>query len=93
MTIPHSRRVAWITLPHATIFRRLPWVARKLGHSMAQVAYAWAATRPSVTTPIYGISKLQQFDDALASLTLRLDPADVAKMEACYLPRPIAGHS
>ena len=68
-------------------------VARKLGCSMAQVAYAWAATRPGVTTPIYGISKLQQFDDAMKSLTLRLDPDDIAKMEAPYAPRPISGHS
>ena len=68
-------------------------VARKLGCSMAQVAYAWAATRSGVTTPIYGISKLEQFDDAMKSLTLRLDPDDIAKMEAPYAPRPIAGHS
>ena len=68
-------------------------VARKLGRSMAQVAYAWAATRTGVTTPIYGISKLPQFDDALKSLTLRLDPEDITKMEAPYVPRPIAGHS
>ena len=81
------------TEPDRAIIAAVDEVARKLGCSMAQVAYAWAATRPGVTTPIYGISKLQQFDDALASLTLRLDPDDVAKMEASYVPRPIAGHS
>lgn len=68
-------------------------VARRLGVSMAQVAYAWVATRAGVTGPIFGISKLQQFDDAMASLSLRLEPDDIAKMEAPYIPRRIAGHS
>jgi hypothetical protein len=67
-------------------------VAGKLGRSMAKLAYAWAATRAGVTAPIYGISKLEQFDDALASLTLRLDPEDFARMEPPYVVRPIAGH-
>lgn len=74
------------------IIKAVDAVARKLGRSMAQVAYAWVATRPGVTAPIYGISKLAQFDDAMASLALRLDPEDVATMEAAYVPRPIAGH-
>lgn len=81
------------TEPDRAIIAAVDEVARKLGRSMAQVAYAWAATRPGVTTPIYGISKLQQFDDAMQSLTLRLDPDDIAKMEAPYAPRVIAGHS
>ena len=79
--------------PDRAIIGAVDAVARKLGRSMAQVAYAWAATRPGVTAPIFGISKLAQFDDAVASLTLRLDPDDVARMEAPYVPRPIAGHS
>ena len=81
------------TEPDRAIIAAVDEIARKLGRSMAQVAYAWAATRPGVTTPIFGISKLAQFDDAMASLTLQLDPDDVAKMEASYVPRRIAGHS
>ena len=81
------------TEPDRAVIAAVHEVARKSGLPMAQVAYAWAATRPGVTTPIYGISKLAQFDDAVASLALLLDPDDVAKMEAPYVPRPIAGHS
>ncbi len=81
------------TEPDRAIIAAVGEVARKLGRSMAQVAYAWAATRPGVTAPIYGISKMEQFDDAMQSLTLRLDPDDIAKMETPYAPRPIAGHS
>ena len=79
--------------PDRAIIAAVGTVAQKLGCSMAQVAYAWAASRTGVTTPIFWISKLAQFDDAVASLTLRLEPDDVAIMEAPYVPRPIAGHS
>jgi len=81
------------TEPDRAIIAAVGNVARKMGCSMAQVAYAWAATRPGVTAPIYGISKLEQFDDVVASQSLRLDPDDVAEMEAPYAARSIAGHS
>jgi aryl-alcohol dehydrogenase-like predicted oxidoreductase len=67
-------------------------VAGRLGRPMAQVAYAWAASRPGVTSPIVGISKLPQFDDALAALDLKLSLDDVAELEAPYRAKPIAGY-
>jgi aryl-alcohol dehydrogenase-like predicted oxidoreductase len=67
-------------------------VAERHGRPMAQVAYAWVATRPAITAPIVGISKLAQFDDALASLEVKLTAEDVAEMEAPYHPKPVAGH-
>jgi aryl-alcohol dehydrogenase-like predicted oxidoreductase len=67
-------------------------VAGRHGRPMAQIAYAWVATRPAITAPIVGISKLAQFDDALASLEVKLTAEDVAEMEAPYHPKPVAGH-
>ncbi len=67
-------------------------VAERHGRPMAQIAYAWVASRPGITAPIVGISKLHQFDDALAALEVQLSDEDVALMEAPYRPKPVAGH-
>jgi len=68
-------------------------VAERHGRPMAQIAYAWVASRPGITAPIVGISKLHQFDDATASLEVKLSDEDVAEMEAPYRPKPVAGHT
>jgi aryl-alcohol dehydrogenase-like predicted oxidoreductase len=60
---------------------------------MAQVALAWIVQKPFVTAPIIGASKPQHLDDALAALTLKLEAAEIAKLEAPYVPHAIVGHS
>ncbi|MHA6732347.1 aldo/keto reductase [Devosia sp. A369] len=67
-------------------------VAERHGRPPAQIAYAWVASRPGITAPIVGISKLHQFDDAVAALEVKLSDEDVALMEAPYHPKPVAGH-
>ncbi len=67
-------------------------VAGRHGRPMAQIAYAWVATRPGITAPIVGISKLEQFADAVSALDVKLSDEDVALMEAPYRPKPVAGH-
>lgn len=67
-------------------------VAKRHGVPMARVAYAWVASRPGITAPIVGISKLHQFDDAVAALDLKLTDDDVADLEAPYRPKPVTGH-
>lgn len=67
-------------------------VAKRHGVPMARIAYAWVASRPGVTAPIVGISKLHQFDDAVAALDLKLSEADVAELEAPYQPKAVTGH-
>lgn len=62
------------------------------GVSMAQIAYAWVATRPGITAPLVGISRVELFDDAIAALEITLSDEEVAKLEAAYRPKPVAGH-
>jgi aryl-alcohol dehydrogenase-like predicted oxidoreductase len=57
-------------------------VARELGRSPAQVALAWLRQRPLPVIPIVGARRLEQFRDNLACLDLRLDPAQVARLDA-----------
>ncbi len=63
------------------------------GVPMAQIALAWVAQKPFVTAPIVGASNPQHIEDALTALTLRLEPAEIARLEAPYIPHAIAGHS
>jgi aryl-alcohol dehydrogenase-like predicted oxidoreductase len=67
-------------------------VARRHGKPMAQIAYAWVASRPGVTAPIIGASRVEQLDDAVAALDVKLSDEDVAALEAPYRAKPIAGH-
>ena len=65
-------------------------VAARHGRPMAQVALAWVSAKPAVTAPIIGVTKMQQLDDAIASLELVLTDADIAELEAPYVPRRAA---
>lgn len=57
----------------------------------AQVALAWLARKPGVTAPIVGISKPHHLTDALAALELKLSDAEIATLEAPYVPHAVAG--
>lgn len=76
-----------------TVIAAVRKVARRHGRPMAQIAYAWVASRPGVAAPIVGISKLAQLDDAVAALSIELSDRDVAALEAPYRPKAVAGHS
>jgi aryl-alcohol dehydrogenase-like predicted oxidoreductase len=66
-------------------------VAAARGASRASVALAWLLRKPGVTAPIIGASKPVQFDDAFAALKLELSDAEVAALEAPYLPHAVVG--
>jgi 1-deoxyxylulose-5-phosphate synthase len=68
-------------------------IAAARGVTSAQVALAWVAQKPFVTAPIVGASKPQHLSDALAALTLHLEAAEIARLEAPYVPHTIVGHS
>jgi aryl-alcohol dehydrogenase-like predicted oxidoreductase len=66
-------------------------VAEARGVPRAQVALAWVLTRPAVTAPIIGASKMAQLDDAAGAISLKLSREEIAQLEAPYRPRSIAG--
>ncbi|NIX77773.1 aldo/keto reductase [Microvirga terricola] len=61
------------------ILAALDEVAGRTGTNPAQVALAWLMSR--VTAPIASATSLEQLKDLVASTTLRLDPADIAKLD------------
>ncbi len=62
-------------------------VAAAHGLPMAQVALAWVRQQPAVTAPIVGLTKLEQLDDAIASLDLTLTAEELAALAAPYRPQ------
>jgi aryl-alcohol dehydrogenase-like predicted oxidoreductase len=61
--------------------------------SPAQVALAWLLSRPGVTAPIVGATKLQHLDEAIAAVDLTLDEKEVERLESPYRPHAISGHA
>ena len=64
--------------------------ARKL--PMAQVGLAWILSKPVVTSPIVGATKMQHLEDAVAALDVKLTPEEIASLEEPYTPHAVAGH-
>src|ERR1700712_19731 len=52
-------------------------IAESSGPSMAQVALAWLADRPGVTSVILGARTVEQLNDNLGAADLHLEPADL----------------
>jgi aryl-alcohol dehydrogenase-like predicted oxidoreductase len=67
-------------------------VAAARGIPTAQVALAWLLSKPGVTAPIVGSTKLSHLQDALAAEDLTLSEDEVASLEKRYVPHPVLGH-
>ncbi|MFA9446605.1 aldo/keto reductase [Egicoccus sp. AB-alg6-2] len=63
-------------------------IADDRGVSMAQVALAWVAQRPRVTSVILGARTTEQLDDNLAAAGLVLDDAEVQRLDDTSDPAP-----
>ena len=67
-------------------------VAEARGVPSAQVALAWLFSKPGVSAPIVGSTKLGHLQDALAAEALALTGDEVAQLEKPYVPHPVLGH-
>ena len=67
-------------------------VARDRGVSPAEVSLAWLLSKPAVTAPIVGATKLPQLEVAMRSTEVTLSAEEIARLEAPYRPHRVAGH-
>lgn len=67
-------------------------VATERGLPPAQIALAWLLSKPVVTAPIVGATKLAHLDDAIAAASVKLSDDEVARLEAPYQPHRVLGH-
>jgi aryl-alcohol dehydrogenase-like predicted oxidoreductase len=70
---------------------RVAQVAASRGISRAQVALAWLLTKPVITAPIVGATKLEHLDDAISSVNVKLSVDEVTALEEPYVPHAVVG--
>ncbi|TCL72629.1 aldo/keto reductase [Rhizobium sp. BK251] len=66
-------------------------VAKARDLPRAQVATAWILQKSVVTAPIVGASQPNHLKDAVAAVSVKLSPEEVAALEAPYVPHQVAG--
>jgi aryl-alcohol dehydrogenase-like predicted oxidoreductase len=75
------------------VIDRLAELSTRRGVPMAQLALAWMLAKPFVTSPIVGATKPHHLSDAVAAVSLRLTPEEIAALEEPYTPHPVLGFS
>ena len=75
------------------VIERLGQLADKRGIARAQLALAWLLNKPGVTSPIVGATKPNHLEDAIAALSVRLSPEEIAQLEEPYVPHSVLGFS
>jgi voltage-dependent potassium channel beta subunit len=75
------------------VVRRLAAVADDLGCTLAQLAIAWCARNPNVSSVITGASRVEQVQENMAALAVvdRLDDAVLARIDAALTGGSAAG--
>ena len=53
---------------------------------------AWLLSRPGVTAPIVGATRLGHISDALAAGQLTLTEEEITRLEEPYVPHPVLAH-
>jgi aryl-alcohol dehydrogenase-like predicted oxidoreductase len=58
---------------------------------MAEVSLAWLLSKPLVTAPIVGATKLEHLDAAIRALDVQLTAEEIRALEAPYTPHTVRG--
>ena len=66
-------------------------VAAERGETPAQVAIAWMLTKPGVTAPILGATKVSHLEDPIKAVESPLSAEEVAMLEAPYEAQAVIG--
>jgi 1-deoxyxylulose-5-phosphate synthase len=74
------------------VLERLQEVAKDKGAKAAQIALAWLMSKDEVAAPIIGPTGVEQLDELVEAVDIRLKSADVKRLEEPYRPHPVLGH-
>ena len=76
----------YYTDPDFALVEKISEVARSRGIANVQVALAWVLQQPGITAPIIGVTKLEQLDQLVGALDVRLDAAELSVLTGAYQP-------
>ena len=77
--------------PRDVVLDVLADVSDEYGIKPACAALAWLWTRPAVTTPLVGATRLEHIEDALAAAEISLPDAMLSRLNDAYRTRPYIG--
>lgn len=88
------------TFGHSMYFReedfavveRAGEVAKERGVTVSQIALAWLMSKPHISAPIIGATKMDHLEQALAAVDIKLTDEEVKRLEEPYKPHPVLGH-
>ena len=85
---------AWKLYDHPAdieVMRACQAVADRLGVQPAQVAIAWLLSKPAVTAPIIGATKIEHLEAAIRALDVKLGEEEIKTLETPYQPHAVRG--
>jgi aryl-alcohol dehydrogenase-like predicted oxidoreductase len=65
---------------------RVVELAEKHGVKPAQIALAWLLHKPGITSPVVGVSRVEQLDQLVEATSISLSAEDVDYLETLYRP-------
>lgn len=81
-------RERWLNEESVERARRMKALADGLGCTRAQLALAWAAARPEVSSVITGATRPEQLRENLGALSVRLDKTALRSLDSLFPSRP-----
>ncbi|HKB85447.1 MAG TPA: aldo/keto reductase, partial [Ignavibacteriaceae bacterium] len=66
-------------------------ISKERGVSQAQLALAWLLSKPAVTAPIVGTTKMKHLEDAIAAVSIKLSDDEIKRLEEKYVPHTVTG--
>jgi aryl-alcohol dehydrogenase-like predicted oxidoreductase len=75
------------------IIAKIQEIAKKRGIPMSHVAFAWSTSKPFVTAPIIGTTKIEQLRDAIEAVSVELTKDEVEEIDKLYEPTKVFGHA
>jgi aryl-alcohol dehydrogenase-like predicted oxidoreductase len=76
-----------------TVAERAWEVAKAHNVTGSQIALAWNLSKPYITSPIIGASKLEHLNESIAAFEINLAAEEITRLEELYQPHPVLGHS
>jgi len=82
-----------MTAADKKINERIEEIAKERGTSMAIVAIAWSLSKPYMTAPIIGMSKIERVEEAVKAVNFKLSKEEEESIDRLYEPRKVMGIS
>jgi len=73
------------------INNKIEEIAKKRGVSMAIIAIAWSLSKPYMTAPIIGMSKIERVEEAVQAVNFELSAEEEKSIDDLYVPKNVLG--